>query len=39
MDVSLEGYMQATVYVPGKFIEDIYSLDISEGMKAKNKAD
>lgn len=34
-----KGYMQATVYVPGKFIEDIYSLDISEGMKAKNKAD
>jgi lipopolysaccharide biosynthesis glycosyltransferase len=30
-----KGYMQATVYIPGKYIEDVYNLDISEGMKAK----
>ena len=29
--------MQAIIYIPGKYVEDIYSLDISEGIKAKIK--
>ncbi|OPY23181.1 MAG: hypothetical protein A4E26_00957 [Methanobacterium sp. PtaU1.Bin097] len=32
-----KGYMQAIIYIPGKYVEDIYSLDISEGIKAKIK--
>lgn len=30
-----KGYIQATVYIPGKYIEDLYSMDISEETKAK----
>lgn len=30
-----KGYMQVTIYFPERYIKEIYSLDISEGIKAK----
>jgi len=30
-----KGYMQATIYIPGKYLEDLSRLDLSEGRKAK----
>lgn len=30
-----KGYVQATIYLPEKYLEDVYKLDISEGMKEK----
>ena len=32
-----KGHMRATVYLPGKYINEIYALDISEEMKGKFK--
>ncbi len=33
-----KGYMQATIYFPEKYLEEIYALDISEARKAKIRA-
>jgi len=30
-----KGYMQATIYIPEKYIKEIYKLDISEDTKEK----